>query len=88
MAYHLIQKHGLQKLTPFRGRKHTKPLSYRIYFEFTKANPDKGTETEMEFVLIHQKKLLFTKAYPDKGTETHTNLLGMDDTKFTKANPV
>ena len=38
---------------------------------FTKANPDKGTETTIPLAFEYPS-YLFTKANPDKGTETIT----------------
>ena len=55
-------------------------MHYLISFyilKFTKANPDKGTETITTINLfISLVAELFTKANPDKGTET---MLGMDE---------
>ena len=42
------------------------------FFKFTEVNPDKGTETSKDLLLICFFSLLFTEVNPDKGTETMT----------------
>ena len=59
-----------------------------VHHQFTEVNPDKGTETSFETLLIYMFHL-FTEVNPDKGTETNLSTYCYQSTalQFTEVNP-
>ena len=56
---------------------------------FTKANPDKGTETYRRSWKHISKDYRFTKANPDKGTETNNTVFSVEcEIRLQKLTPI
>ena len=61
------------------------PTLFKI--RFIEANPDKGTETNMNLAQELQLSIKFIEANPDKGTETIDHLYPSFCNWFIEANP-